>query len=1567
MRGSSRRKAVILAANAALLAGAYSAQANTYTWLSTTDQSWTNAANWSNNTVPGSADAAMFNTAAPSSATTLIGSNLTFGGIVDNLAATSSLTINGTSTLTLTGLTVSVPQNGGTFTGSNVIITATSPNAVTTKNLTLGSTINLQLNNPQNIVLATKGSSSAFGNSININGNIAGPGGLTFYGNGNFQSGGGSLSLGGSNTFSGGLTVGSPDGLNGGQVVVTATKNLGTGSIVVNDEGQVQFNADGSYGTPGQLLVVNGNGLLNNTLNSGAIRTGNTNGHTVSWAGNMVIGSSLPQGGSSPFVVLSATGTRTFELDGNLMGSGALQKQGGGNFILAGTLNTATGPTQVGNGVMIVQAGSSMSTGDLAIQQSSNNQNVALNLYNTSQNVGNLSSGFTGTINLAQFINIGTLGGQVGGTLNIKETGTTSFGYGNVTSLTSTIEGPGGIALDAASTGRLTLTGPNVYAGGTTINGGTLNLANTSGSATGTGTVTINSGGNLATGQATVAGSAVKTGAVAGTVVVNSGGSIFPGGGAAAGSLTVGGLTAHSGASLNFDLVGGTSASADQIISNGTVTLDDLATAKIFGSKLAFGTYHLITFAGGGTLGGSGGTTTPPVNPGGAGRTYQLTLDTSGLTLNITDTASERFWSTSGNDPAADGSGTWAPGATTFYNTNPNTANAAYDNASNNTVIIGNGGNGGTITLTGNVRVGGPLVLGSTSNDSGYTIASAGPSLTLAGGIAASLNANINAPVVLEGSQTLTEDAAHTLTITGNISESLAGSVLTKDDAGTIILTGTGSYTGGTVINNGTLQAAATALPAAGGVTNNAVLAFNQTANGSYAGNIGGAGSIVVANSPGVAVSLTGSNGYTGATVLQSGILAISSATGIGSGSILMSNGTLRTDADVAFPSTSKAMTLIPGTTSTIDTNSHTLTLNNILNGGGNLTKAGAGTLIVGNIHTTDILGDLAISAGAVRIAPPNTVSYGFSFSNAGNTLNGDLILATPFNLRINGGTLSGTGSVRVLPSDVQVVSRTAPTSIMSNVVLNETALPNFSFKIGASDISSPLTITGAITGNADVEFTGGSGDVLLGGVSNYTGSTDINQDTGGSVVILIDNPIPVGTAMHVSGSGTFNVNSHNQTVASLAAGSPTAAIINNPLNGNAPGTITINGSASTEFDGFLVDGNGNSSLALVLASGNTGSLGLTGTLNTYTGGTTINGGTLSVSDDANLGGPTGTLTFGGGNLAVTSGITTSRPITVNPAGGTIDVASGTVLTINGSGTTNWAGGTLSTVDSGSVALARSGATIAVTPGSTLSVGSLSAVTVDATQDPFTDSNDASKHVAIVNNGSFSVTAGSAVVASLTGSGALNVNGGATLKIAAAGVGNSASSVSVDSGSGSKLDLSNNALAINYSGTSPNSTIRSLLISGRAGGNWNGPGIDSSTAAADAGSAHKTALGYAEASAVGITSSFFGQPVDSTTELIRYTYLGDANLDGKVNALDFNAVATNFGNVSTREWDQGDFNYDGMTNTLDFTALATNFGLTLPAPGSVVPASPVLGSLVPEPSLAALLVVMPLLRRRRRM
>src|SRR6185436_20747258 len=79
---------------------------------------------------------------------------------------------------------------------------------------------------------------------------------------------------------------------------------------------------------------------------------------------------------------------------------------------------------------------------------------------------------------------------------------------------------------------------------------------------------------------------------------------------------------------------------------------------------------------------------------------------------------------------------------------------------------------------------------------------------------------------------------------------------------------------------------------------------------------------------------------------------------------------------------------------------------------------------------------------------------------------------------------------------------------------------------------------------------------------------------------------------------------------------------------------------------------------------------------------------------------------------------------------------------------------------------------------------------------------------------------------------------------------------------GGSVDLTNNALVVDYvAGNSPLSTIRGYIANGYAGGAWTGGGIASSSAAAASATATKTALGYAEASTLGITN-VSGKSVD---------------------------------------------------------------------------------------------------------
>ena len=91
----------------------------------------------------------------------------------------------------------------------------------------------------------------------------------------------------------------------------------------------------------------------------------------------------------------------------------------------------------------------------------------------------------------------------------------------------------------------------------------------------------------------------------------------------------------------------------------------------------------------------------------------------------------------------------------------------------------------------------------------------------------------------------------------------------------------------------------------------------------------------------------------------------------------------------------------------------------------------------------------------------------------------------------------------------------------------------------------------------------------------------------------------------------------------------------------------SINRSNAYTFDG-VISGAGS---FVQMGAGTTT---LTAT-NTYTGGTTISGGTLAVSADANLGDTSGGLRFGGGTLQYLAGFTSNRGVTLNAGGGTFD------------------------------------------------------------------------------------------------------------------------------------------------------------------------------------------------------------------------------------------------------------------------------------------------------------------------
>jgi hypothetical protein len=163
---------------------------------------------------------------------------------------------------------------------------------------------------------------------------------------------------------------------------------------------------------------------------------------------------------------------------------------------------------------------------------------------------------------------------------------------------------------------------------------------------------------------------------------------------------------------------------------------------------------------------------------------------------------------------------------------------------------------------------------------------------------------------------------------------------------------------------------------------------------------------------------------------------------------------------------------------------------------------------------------------------------------------------------------------------------------------------------------------------------------------------------------------------------------------------------------------------------------------------------------------------------------------------------------------------------------------------------------------------------------------------------------------------------------------------------GSTLDIGNNAVIVHNGDLA---AITSQVQTGHTGGLWAGTGITSSLAAAD--STHLTAIGVIPNSAGGtpLYSTFDGVAVASTDVLLKDTYYGDANLDGKVDGSDYsridNAALSQGGSTPLTGWFNGDFNYDGVIDGSDYTLIDNLYNIqqgVLPTSQIATPAQKVM-------------------------
>lgn len=139
---------------------------------------------------------------------------------------------------------------------------------------------------------------------------------------------------------------------------------------------------------------------------------------------------------------------------------------------------------------------------------------------------------------------------------------------------------------------------------------------------------------------------------------------------------------------------------------------------------------------------------------------------------------------------------------------------------------------------------------------------------------------------------------------------------------------------------------------------------------------------------------------------------------------------------------------------------------------------------------------------------------------------------------------------------------------------------------------------------------------------------------------------------------------------------------------------------------------------------------------------------------------------------------------------------------------------------------------------------------------------------------------------------------------------------------GGALDLNDNALIIKNTASD---TIVSLVASGSNGGHWDGPGIRSATAGnVPGGFATLAVFLNNTGDGTRIVSSIGGMATEASDVIVMFTWNGDANVDGIVNADDYFLIDSGFITQNTG-WYNGDFNHDGAVNADDYFLIDSAF------------------------------------------
>ncbi|ENL0200816.1 autotransporter outer membrane beta-barrel domain-containing protein [Salmonella enterica] len=1109
------------------------------------------------------------------------------------------------------------------------------------------------------------------------------------------------------------------------------------GAVTINNSGTMDSSVFGVYVTTGHTLnnlaggsitantAVQLNGNNNTLANAGAI-LGDTNGVTISGSGNTLTSQGKITGGTNAILINSGSKNNTLTLNTGTEISGSItddnnSASANNNLILdgEGTLGSSiSGLNSVTSSGDWTLSGATMNlsgTTNSALWVKSGT--LILNGAMTAKGA-TVDSGTT-----LQIGNGGTLGAFNG---DIVDNGTLTFNRSDAAVYGSVISGSGNVVKQGG--GELTLSNNNSYSGGTTIAEGTLTA--TAGGALGSGNIDNRAYLKLD------AASASDPFIVA-DLTTHSGATVEIGAGS---TLQANTLTQQDGSTLTADLTAtsGPAIRAKNVNLDGTLNVaspasqepirstDDLISLALIESDNAIsGDFDDITINGN------------AMNPD----AFITVVGQKNVNDTHYDLVETLTWYADRDNAAIDAHGTFnlADADDSF------TVNTVLENVDANS-----GWNGQSLTKTG----AGTLILNAENTYIGGT--------TISGGTLIATN------VEALGTGNVTDNATLELNTGGDFDNAISGSgQVVKSGDETLALSGINSYTGGTTISGGTLVASNVEALGSGDVTDNATLELNTS--GDFANNIGGTGSVVKSGDK--TLTLSGSNSYTGGTIISGGTLVATNVEALGSGDVT-DNAVLELNTGGDFDNA------ISGSGQVVKSGDKTLTLSGANSYSGATTISG-GTLIAANVNALgtgaiDNRASLLLDAsGQFTVTDLTTESGGNTEIGAGSTLQATTLTqksdsTLTINLNSNtvdpvihaasqvslAGTLDITGVGDVLDSDP---ASTDDLDTFTLIASDKTIAGDFEKLTVAgmdADLADFITVDGriddtgkqyelttALTWYADRDdaVTDAHGTFNL---TNADGSFAVN-----TVLENVDATLDPasatgwdGTSLIKQGAGTLILNAENTYTGgtTISGGTLVATNVDALGSGDVTDDATLELNTGGTFDN-AIGGSGN-----VVKSG-ADTLTLSGS-NSYTGGTTISGGTLVASNVEALGtgdvtnnatlelntggdfinniGGTGrveksgddTLTLSGSNT-YTGGTTISGGTLVANdvnALGTGDVTDNATLELNTSGTfDNVISGSGQVVKSGDKTLTLSGSNT-YTGGTTINDGTLIASNVEA-------------------------------------------------------------------------------------------------------------------------------------------------------------------------------------------------------------------------------------------------------------